>query len=166
MVPLARLRVAIPSAPTSTVDPKTRRCRSTRSSTLQLTSPAQNPHLIVMVLRPRHTIGNAINSSIANAGSRNEQIECRSEARESTPTRVEARDSLWPAGDNAARRRRVLPGAAYRNDWWRNGLVRRCGQRATSQRGCTIAADKPPTGTVPLQGGSHTHRYGDPRVTT
>jgi len=35
---------------------------------------------------------------------------------------------LWPAGDNAARRRRVLPGAACRNDRWRNGLVRRCGQ--------------------------------------
>src|SRR5205823_14162298 len=30
---------------------------------------------------------------------------------------------LWPAGDNAARRRRVLPGAASRNVWRRNGLV-------------------------------------------
>jgi len=42
---------------------------------------------------------------------------------------------LWPAGDNAARRRRVLPGAASRNVWRRNGLVLRCGQRAPSQRG-------------------------------
>src|SRR5437764_6654446 len=166
MVPLARLRVAIPSAPTSTVDPKTRRCRSTRSSTIQHTSPAQNPHLIVMVLRPRHTIGNAITRRSRTLAHGTSKSSAASETRESTPTRVEARDSLWPAGDNAARRRRVLPGAAYRNDWWRNGLVRRCGQRATSQRGCTIAADKPPTGTVPLQGGSHTHRYGDPRVTT
>src|SRR5439155_4086714 len=34
-----------------------------------------------------------------------------------------------------------------------------------SQPGCTIAADKARTGTRPLQGGSRTHRYGEPRVT-
>src|SRR5205823_10542300 len=87
--------------------------------------------------------------------------------RKSLAARAPPRASyVWPVGDNTACPPRVIRGAARCNDLRRNGLVGGCGQRATSRRGCTIAADRAPTGIRSLQSGSQAHRYGGSRVTT